>query len=102
MPRLETSGYKGWWPMIEMTGRKRSADGRRIQVGREVIRNMVTGETVEGWDSIPPCPTGETPANVRHYHCDNEELWRNMELRREHTIGTIVHKSIGRTVIVYR
>jgi hypothetical protein len=55
---LEQSGYRGWWPMLQTTGRRTLADGRRVKVGREVLRNMATGEVVanDKGGTPNPCP----------------------------------------------
>lgn len=61
---METSGYKGWWPMKVFTGM--GPDGE--PVGKECFRSVVDGriETPEaGWNGEPPAPTGEL-ATVRH------------------------------------
>lgn len=101
MGKLETSGYKGWWPMLENTGRRVTPDGKRVQVGKEVLRNMVTGETVDGWDSEPPSPTGELLASVRHPAYGNDEFWANMAKTKDQTVGEVIVDRPGRVVIRY-
>lgn len=104
MGKLETSGYKGWWPMLMNVGRRVSPDGRRVQVGREVLRNMVTGEIVateEGWNAEPPAPTGELSASSRHPAYGNEEFWRNMAETKGQTVGEVIVDRPGRLVIRY-
>lgn len=104
MGKLETSGYKGWWPMLEHKGRRVGVDGSRTQVGQPVLRNMLTGEicaTEKGWDAEPPSPTGELLASVRHPAYDNAELWENMAKNREETVGEVIVNQPGRLVIRY-
>jgi hypothetical protein len=60
---MDTSGYKGWWPVKFFEGKK---DGK--MTGSEGFRNVVNGEECQpekGWDGEPPYPTGEL-SNVRH------------------------------------
>jgi hypothetical protein len=65
MAKLETYGYKPWWPMKEFMGR--GPKGQKLY--GEVYRNMQTGEAhfpqkddgeSLGWDGEPPeLPNGE-------------------------------------------
>lgn len=59
MGKLETHGYRGWWPML--SHRRKYADG--TMAGRECFVNMATGEVFEpekGWSTKDlPYPTGE-------------------------------------------
>ena len=59
MAKLQTSGYRAWWPMKQLV--RTSAEGDRIY--KEVFRNMETGEEHDsfdkdsqflGWDGEPP------------------------------------------------
>jgi len=65
MPELETGGFKGWWEVKQYLGK----DKNGVKQGKEVFRNMVTGEIHDpgekGWDGEPPYPTGDL-ANCRH------------------------------------
>lgn len=67
MGKLQTSGYKKYWPMRAFEGRR--PDGSKIT--SEVFRDMTTGEIhrpvdqdgkLAGWNgSPPPLPPGEKP-----------------------------------------
>jgi len=65
MPKLETSGYKGWWELKQYLGK----DKNGVKIGKEVFRNMITGEVYDpgekGWNGEPPYPTGDL-ATCRH------------------------------------
>ena len=101
---LEKSGFRGWWPMLQTTGRRTLADGRRVKVGREVLRNMLTGEIVasdKGWNAEPPRPSGDVDASVRHLAYGNDEFWANLEALKHQTQGTVVKQGDGKTVIRY-
>lgn len=101
---LHQSGFRGWWPMLQTTGRRTMKDGRRVKEGREVLRNMLTGEVVatdKGWNAEPPNPTGEVDASVRHLAYGNDEFWANLEAHKHETRGTVVKNEAGRTVIRY-
>lgn len=90
--------------MIQHTGFVRTEDGRREKVGKEVLRNMVTGQVVEsekGWNAEPPNPTGEVDANVRHLAYGNDELWESLAAHKHETKGEVVLQKDGRTVIRY-
>lgn len=101
---LESSGYRGWWPMLQTTGRKILADGRRVKVGQEVLRNMQTGEVVvsdKGWNAEPPRPSGDVDASVRHLAYGNDEFWASLEAHKHRTTGKVVKQGDGKTVIQY-
>lgn len=90
--------------MLQFTGRTKLADGSRVQVGQEVLRNMSTGDIVateKGWDAEPPCPTGEILASVRHPAYGNEEFWANMAKTKGQTVGELIVDQPGRQVIRY-
>lgn len=76
MPELETGGFKGWWEVRQYLGK----DKNGVKQGKEVFRNMVTGEIHDpgekGWDGEPPYPTGDL-ANCRHI---SEAYRRNYDL----------------------
>jgi hypothetical protein len=59
MGKLETSGYKKFWPMRQFTGM--NPDGSKNSI--EVFRDMVSGEVhthEDGWNGSPPdLPSGE-------------------------------------------
>ncbi|MFZ5452445.1 MAG: hypothetical protein ACOZF2_11345 [Thermodesulfobacteriota bacterium] len=59
MGKLETHGYRGWWPML--THRRKCMDGTMI--GRECFVDMRNGKIVEpedGWSTKDlPYATGE-------------------------------------------
>jgi hypothetical protein len=58
MSKIETSGYKGWWPMMIHEGRNPDDSMR----GSQGFKNVTTGETVvprDGWNGEPPGPTGD-------------------------------------------
>lgn len=60
---MDTSGYKGWWPVRFFDGKKSGQ-----MTGSEGFRNVLNGQEVQpeqGWDGEPPYPTGEL-SNVRH------------------------------------
>lgn len=64
MGRIETAGFKGYWPLKEHQGH--NYDGSKIST--EVFRNMATGEVVSpenGWNGSPQVPTGDL-SHVRH------------------------------------
>jgi len=55
---IETTGFRGWWPLREFCGK--DSQGRKIV--KEGFRNMTNGDfyaTERGWDDAPPYPTGE-------------------------------------------
>jgi len=60
--KLETSGYKRYWPLKEFVGK----DMRGNKIAKEVYRDMITGQVyapANGWDGSPPdLPSGERPA----------------------------------------
>lgn len=62
MSKLETSGYKRFWPMRQLEGHY-NVDGKPCRVSREGYRDMITGEfhaPKKGWDGEPPpLPPGE-------------------------------------------
>lgn len=54
---MDTSGYKGWWPMRFFEGKKNGQ-----MTGQEGFRNVMNGEECkpkDGWDGEPPYPTGD-------------------------------------------
>ena len=59
MPKLETTGYKKFWPLKQLVGHNQ--DGSKKSV--EGFRNMKTGEfhaPEKGWNGEPPSlPSGE-------------------------------------------
>jgi hypothetical protein len=65
MGRLESHGYKGWWPML--SHRRKHMDG--TMTGRECFVDMKTGticEPEKGWDTKDlPYATGET-SSLQH------------------------------------
>ena len=73
MPRLETSGYKRFWPMRQLVGRR--ADGSKRSV--KGYRNMLTGEFTtpeKGWSGSPPeLPSGEMTPTVSDKYAKNYE-----------------------------
>jgi hypothetical protein len=90
--------------MLQTVGRRTLADGRRVKVGQEVLRNMATGEVVatqKGWNAEPPRPSGDVDASVRHLAYGNEEFWANLEAQKHRTLGTVVKQGDGKTVIRY-
>lgn len=79
---ISTMGYRGWWPMMKAIGKGR--DGK--MKGKEVFRNMVTGETFDpgekGWDGSPPYPTGDL-GNIRHVSKAYRENYGKINWHRE-------------------
>jgi len=74
MARLETHGYKGWWPLRQYLGKDKSG----AKQSRPVFRNMVNGEVFrppEGWDGEPPYPTGD----LSHVRGCSEKYAENFE-----------------------
>ncbi len=65
MGRLETSGFRGWWPML--AHRRKHIDG--TMTGRECFVDMKTGQVFEpekGWSTNDlPYTTGET-SSLQH------------------------------------
>lgn len=104
MAELETSGYKGWWEVRQYLGK----DKNGVKQGKEVFRNMVTGEIFDpgerGWNGEPPYPTGDL-ASCRHV---SDAYRRNYELivwdkdkenhddsRREYDVKPAVCRACG-------
>ena len=81
MPKLQTSGYKKYWPLKAFEGKR--PDGSKIT--SEVFRDMTTGDihypidkdgNLQGWNGEPPpLPSGEKPA-----HTDNERYLKNYDM----------------------
>lgn len=110
MGRLETSGYRGWWPMKKIVGRDEHGNFKyrevfvnmaRMREGQPCSRRFETYAPEEGWNGEPPYPTGERPAFVKHAGGD-DELWNNLAARRHETAGEVVLREAGRTVIRYK
>lgn len=75
MGKLETSGHKGWWPMLQHRGKTRSGE----KVVQEVFRNMVTGEVYrpeDGWNGSPPTTTGEPIRQANDLYRENYDKIR--------------------------
>ncbi len=104
MSRLETSGYKGWWPMKRITGRDAEGNFKFaecfVNMARTRGRHFETVCPEKGWNGEPPYPTGELLAASRH-RAENDELWANLAARRDETCGEVVLREPGRTVIRY-
>jgi hypothetical protein len=65
---MDTSGYRGWWPMKVFTGT--GPDGE--PQGRECFKSVVDGKIFtpeNGWNGEPPAPTGDL-ASCRHTPSD--------------------------------
>jgi len=110
MGKLETSGYRGWWPMKKITGRHPDGSFKyaecfvnmaRMREGEVSARQFETFVPEKGWDGEPPYPTGEKPATVRHLAGGNEELWANLAARKDETLGEVILREPGRIVIRY-
>lgn len=73
MPRLETSGYKKYWPLRQLTGHNRDGSKRSV----EGFRNMLTGDfhtSEKGWSGEPPVlPPGEREPVFSNSYKDNYE-----------------------------
>jgi len=76
MGRLETHGYRGWWPMLKH--RRKRLDG--VMVGRECFVDMTQGKVFEpedGWNAKDlPYATGET-SSLQH---QSDTFRENFEL----------------------
>ena len=81
MGKLQTSGYKKYWPLKAFEGKR--PDGSKIT--SEVFRDMATGAihypmdndgNLTGWNGEPPpLPSGEKPV-----YSDNERYLKNYEM----------------------
>lgn len=85
MAKLETSGFKRYWPLKELMGH--DSNGNRVT--REVFRDIETGEifvpmakdgTYQGWSGEP---TGAKPDQPTHSASDTYR--QNYELIRWET-----------------
>lgn len=110
MGKLETSGYKGWWPMKKITGRDAQGNFKyqevyvnmaRSREGQPCSRRFETYAPDEGWNGAPPYPTGEKPAHLKHGG-GSEELWANLAAHKDDTKGTVILREPGRIVIRYQ
>lgn len=74
MPRLESSGYKRYWPMRQLAGH--NGDGSKRSVNG--YRNMLSGEfhaPKNGWSGEPPAlPSGEITPTVSDKYAQNYDL----------------------------
>jgi len=81
MGKIETSGYKKYWPVKAFEGKR--PDGSKIT--SEVYRDMTTGEihrpmdadgNLTGWNGEPPpLPSGEKPVQS-----NDEKYLKNYEV----------------------
>lgn len=85
--KLETAGYKGWWPMKKITGRDEHGNFKyrevfvnmaRMREGQPCSRRFETFAPEEGWNGEPPYPTGESGSCRRV----SEAYRRNYDLIR--------------------
>jgi len=74
---MNTSGYRGWWPLKFFEGKNWDGTPKTT----EGFRNVLTGQEVmpeKGHNGEPPCPTGDL-ATVRHssdaYRQGWERIW---------------------------
>lgn len=97
---MDTSGFKGWWPMRFFEGK---GPGGQMQ-GQEGFRNVLTGQEFKpesGWDGEPPCPTGDLGC-ARHASLGGTpEFWQAMAAAKETSLGEVIYQKDGRTVIRY-
>ncbi|MDI6854407.1 MAG: hypothetical protein QME75_12480 [Deltaproteobacteria bacterium] len=104
MSRLETSGYRGWWPMRRITGRDAQGNFKFVEcfvnMARTRGRKFETVCPEDGWNGEPPYPTGELTATARHGG-GSDELWANLAARKHETLGEVILREPGRTVIRY-
>jgi hypothetical protein len=74
MGRVETDGYKGWWPVKFYEGKNPDGSVKTSEGFKNVLNNQEVTPR-EGWNGAPPYPTGDL-SNCRHV---SEAYRRNYE-----------------------
>mgnify|MGYP003575071136 FL=1 len=97
MAKLETAGYRRFWPLREHMGRTKHADGSRTQESREVYRDMVSGQVhvpestdgeALGWNGNPPDLPAGSKEREGSERVDRDAYRRNYDLINWHTCPT--------------
>ena len=73
---MNTSGYRGWWPLKFFEGKNWDGTPKTT----EGFRNVLTGQEVtpeKGHNGEPPYPTGDL-ATVRHSSDAYREGWEQI------------------------
>lgn len=74
--RGETSGYRGWRPLRQITGQDESGNPESVQVFRNILTGEIHRDWGKGWNGSPPYPTGELNMHTSDAFRKNYDLIR--------------------------